>query len=111
MDASLALLPAVQILNLSRACIDAVEHAERCVRLDCLNLSFNRFRCVRSLPTRLGAGRRLVLRGNELESTVGLGRLYALEGIDLASNLIICALPPALRRTPRWRTSRLSGIH
>jgi len=111
MDASLALLPAVQILNLSRACIDAVEHAERCVRLDCLNLSFNRFRCVRSLPTRLGAVRRLVLRGNELESTVGLERLYALEGIDLASNLIICALPPALRRTPRWRTSRLSGIH
>lgn len=108
MDASMALLPAVQILNLSRACIDEVEYAERCVRLDCLNLSFNRFRSVRSLPTRLGAVKRLVLRGNELESTVGLERLYALEGIDLASNLIIGARPPPLLRNTSMEVSRSS---
>jgi hypothetical protein len=83
----------VRILDLTRACLTAVEHVEPCVRLDCLNLSFNCFRSVQSLPARLGAVTRLVLRGNELESTAGLERLYALEGLDLASNLITCARP------------------
>ncbi|KAK9905071.1 hypothetical protein WJX75_009256 [Coccomyxa subellipsoidea] len=88
MDSSLALLPAVERLNLSGNNIATVQNLTACAALTQLDLSSN---CIASLAqVSLCAGplRRLVLQGNLIRSTKGLQLLRDLEELDLRCNLI-----------------------
>ncbi|BDA49747.1 probable Nischarin at N-terminal half [Coccomyxa sp. Obi] len=88
MDASLALLPAVERLDLSSNNIATVQNLTACAALAELDLSNN---CIASLAqVGLCAGplRHLVLQGNVIKSTKGLQLLRGLEELDLRCNLI-----------------------
>ncbi|KAK9832497.1 hypothetical protein WJX81_002220 [Elliptochloris bilobata] len=88
MDGSLALLPALEELDLSCNNIAALANLGACRHLTRLDLSNNCLSCLTRAAQMCSGLRQLVLRSNTIRSTAGLERLSALEELDLACNLI-----------------------
>jgi Leucine-rich repeat (LRR) protein len=88
MDDSLALLPNVEILDLSKNNISSIQHTQDCTSLQYLNLAFNRIDSLVGVHTVLGNLTTLVLRSNRIVNIGDLCKLYSLEKLDLADNLI-----------------------
>lgn len=87
MDESLQLLPAVEILDLSRNKFAKVDNLRKCAKLAHLDLGFNQLRSV--APFReITHIVKLVLRNNSLTTLQGIENLKSLEGLDLSYNII-----------------------
>jgi Leucine-rich repeat (LRR) protein len=87
-DESIALLPAMQELNLAHNTISFLDHLQHCVSLRSVDLSFNQLRSLDHINHVLGNVTTLILRHNRLFTCGGLEKLYALEYLDLSNNLL-----------------------
>ncbi|CAI0400335.1 unnamed protein product [Linum tenue] len=88
MDESLQLLPAVEILDLSRNKFAKVDNLRKCVNLKHLDLGFNHLRRIApfgEVPCNIV---KLVLRNNALTTLHGLENLKSLEHLDVSYNIV-----------------------
>eukprot|EP00899_Mesostigma_viride_P014135 jgi/Mesvir1/22722/Mv14130-RA.1 len=116
LDDSLALLPAVTHLDLSRNAIASISQLHTCVRLESLDLGFNRISSTVGWNRTVGNIRVLVLRYNALGSTAGLEKLYSLEELDLSCNLLaswehVRRLSPLPCLTKLWLMGNPLSVH
>ncbi|GAQ87126.1 hypothetical protein KFL_003330070 [Klebsormidium nitens] len=88
MDPSLCSLPVADEIDLSRNNLTTVANLHICVRLTKLDLGFNSITSLVGLNRVVGAITQLILRGNGIHSLAGLEKLYAIEALDLAHNVI-----------------------
>ncbi|KAK8537018.1 hypothetical protein V6N13_041971 [Hibiscus sabdariffa] len=88
MDESLQLLPAVEILDLSRNKFAKVDNLRKCAKLKHLDLGFNHLRSVSSFSEVSCHVVKLVLRNNALTTLHGIENLKSLEELDVSYNII-----------------------
>lgn len=88
MDESLQLLPAVEILDLSRNRFAKIANLRKCTKLKHLDLGFNHIRTISSLNEVTSGIHKLILRNNALTTLRGIENLFTLEGLDLSFNMI-----------------------
>uniref|UniRef100_A0A0D9VRC6 Serine/threonine-protein kinase 11-interacting protein n=1 Tax=Leersia perrieri TaxID=77586 RepID=A0A0D9VRC6_9ORYZ len=88
MDESLQLLPAVEILDLSRNQFAKVDNLRKCTKLRDLDLGFNHLRSISSLREACSRIVKLVLRNNALGTLHGIENLKSLMCLDLSYNII-----------------------
>uniref|UniRef100_J3LLH4 Serine/threonine-protein kinase 11-interacting protein n=2 Tax=Oryza brachyantha TaxID=4533 RepID=J3LLH4_ORYBR len=88
MDESLQLLPAVEILDLSRNRFAKVDNLRKCTKLRNLDLGFNHLRSISSLSEACSRIVQLVLRNNALTALHGIENLKSLMDLDLSYNII-----------------------
>ncbi|XP_069101513.1 LOW QUALITY PROTEIN: nischarin-like [Argopecten irradians] len=81
--------------------IKTIQHLNWLSRLTFLDLSYNTFRSLDALHTKIGNLKTLILAGNKLDSLQGLSKLFSLENLDVSHNEIsqmtevlhVCKLP------------------
>ena len=88
MDASLLLLPALEVLSLSRNRITEVRNLENAPKLHTLDASFNAIASVQGIGRLCRALTALNLASNAVRSSAGLEQLIHLEFLDLSNNLL-----------------------
>ena len=87
-DESLHFFPNIQLLDLSRNSISYIIHLQDCVCLKYLDLSHNRIRVLSNLERVVGSLARLDVSHNQIESLDGIDKIYSLERVSFAANLL-----------------------
>ncbi|KAL3981572.1 Leucine rich repeat family protein [Acanthocheilonema viteae] len=88
-DESISLLNLVRKMNLSHNLLTNIgDHLQHLTMLTELNLSHNAIKDLDMWYTKLGNVKRLYLAGNKISTLNGLHKLYSLEFLDLADNIV-----------------------
>ncbi|OQS03386.1 inositol polyphosphate multikinase [Thraustotheca clavata] len=86
LDASLALAPSLQTLNLSSNHLTSLSHLENCTQLTHLNVSNNDLAHLDGAHRYLANVNAFILHHNKLQSVKGIEKMYGLQTLDIGHN-------------------------
>jgi Leucine-rich repeat (LRR) protein len=79
---------AAKKIDLSHNLISQIKNLQMCIKLESLDVSFNRIADLTNIRQMVGGIKILNLRHNNISDTTGLDKLYSLEKLDLSHNTI-----------------------